>query len=207
MQLYNAGYHDKTTTPEALTEMIRLTAPTIKLRLADEKAIGHNITHIAATGTSGLSAAFALSTTIRLPVVVVRRNGEQAHSGNVIGTGNLGDYIIIDDLISSGRTINHIVTRLRGAYIHSLLDRAPYPYADIDPAAAIQAAGPQPICRAIFLYRESGLRGARTPNILTGTDYDISPLGAPLSQRHLCEEIEKRLPPHPPIPVITTEKE
>lgn len=198
MRLYDAGYHDKTTTPAALSEMIRLTAPQIKEIKRTEIKAGHHISHIAATGISGLSAAFALSTAVELPVAAIRRRGEKgAHSGPVIGIGELGDYIIVDDLISTGATINHIVSSLMKEHVVQAYDKISYG------VCSRNDISPPPTCRAIFLYRESGnSRPSFTPRISLSGDY--APLLS-VDDKLTCELVAAVSEPwHPPIPVIGT---
>lgn len=145
-------YHNSILSPSALGEMLNITAPRIKEWLAKNK--GNNITHIAATGTSGLAAAFPLSLKLKLPVLAVRRKGGEpnAHSGTLVGSGVVGDYIFVDDFVSSGATLDHVVSSINAAWERKRRDEI-----------AMTAAGgfigewampgPRPICRAGFCYQ------------------------------------------------------
>jgi orotate phosphoribosyltransferase len=89
-----------------------------KLQINDE------VDAIACRGLSGLMVAGPLSLRTRLPVIAVRREKEQdAHSYDVMANthnGKIGKYrsfVIVDDLISTGKTICHIIKEIHKSRI------------------------------------------------------------------------------------------
>lgn len=66
---------------------------------------------IAVTGKSGLSLAFATLMLIDFPLIVVRKRGENSHGNPIEGVPNVDvrKYIILDDFVSSGGTIETMV--------------------------------------------------------------------------------------------------
>lgn len=70
---------------------------------------------IAFTGTSGAAAAYPLSLRLKIPLICVRK--ERSHSYlEVEGAYSMSKYIIVDDFISSGKTIDQIVLKINNAY-------------------------------------------------------------------------------------------
>lgn len=67
---------------------------------------------IVAQGNSSLVLSSIVSFLIDLPLVIVRKSSENCHSSNYLEyPDNLGpnfNYVFIDDLISSGATIEHV---------------------------------------------------------------------------------------------------
>lgn len=82
----------------------------------------HDAQAIAVTGTSGLSVAYEMRArgmtlkTPSLPFLHVRKEKETNHGGPVESLNferlEVRRYIILDDFISSGATVQHIVTSL-----------------------------------------------------------------------------------------------
>lgn len=74
---------------------------------------------IAFSGISGSAIAFILSHWLDIPLLCVRKRGENSHyhaGGGRILEGNVRDvkkYIITDDFIASGATCNHIIESIR----------------------------------------------------------------------------------------------
>ena len=67
-------------------------------------------------GISGMSVGFPLAAQYGCPYVVQRKNGEDCHSGPVVGAipdGNGGTVVIIDDFVSSGETLVHMINAIR----------------------------------------------------------------------------------------------
>lgn len=131
------AYHDTIVDFKELSRVTDIMANVMNEWLAADNR-RERVTHLAATGTSGLSMAYPLSIRCKLPVLAVRRKGETdhgAHSGNLIGQGNLLDYIIVDDFIHTGATIEHIMRSIDQG------DDGPV------------SKGPK--CRGIFLYQSS----------------------------------------------------
>lgn len=73
---------------------------------------------IAYRGSSGAAVAYPLSIALNLPVIQVRRQGETA-DGHGMGTEgprrNISHYIIVDDFIASGNTVNKILHEFKDA--------------------------------------------------------------------------------------------
>lgn len=108
MRVYKS-YHEGVRVTALKEAVDRLTVAILNWRARNPLV---DLTHIVVTGISGQSLAWPLSLAVGLPVMVVRRKGEDAHSGAIVGDGDLGNYIIVDDLISTGYTIRHIVSTI-----------------------------------------------------------------------------------------------
>lgn len=74
---------------------------------------------IAFSGISGAAVAFILSHWLDVPLLCVRKKGEDSHyhqQGGRILEGNVVDvkkYIIVDDFIASGHTCQHIIDSIQ----------------------------------------------------------------------------------------------
>lgn len=78
---------------------------------------GPAFSHIAVTGVSGQSVGWPVSARLNIPLLVVKKPHEQGHSRNLlIGDGELGNYIILDDFISTGRTMENIRNTIQAEY-------------------------------------------------------------------------------------------
>jgi hypothetical protein len=108
MKLFESGYH-KPTAP--LDLMARVDQMAVIMRDWIE-ANGSNVSHIVCTGVSGQSIAWPLSYKLNIPVVVVRKDNEKAHSGTIVGQGELGRYVILDDFIAGGSTVRRIIDEI-----------------------------------------------------------------------------------------------
>ena len=66
---------------------------------------------VACRGLSGISVASAVSYVTGTPMAVVRKPGENPHSEGLVNGpyGMKGRYVIIDDFISSGDTVDDIM--------------------------------------------------------------------------------------------------
>lgn len=95
---------------------------------------------IAFTGVSGAALAFPLSFALGIPLLCVRKQGESSHSPyKVEGDYSAERYVIVDDFISSGSTVNRIqddieseisgVPELVGLYLYK--DAGNYSWTDI----------------------------------------------------------------------------
>lgn len=88
---------------------------TIEKTLEAAKALWekHGYDTIAFSGMSGAAIAFILSHQMRIPILCVRKSGDSSHfvNPNRLLEGNLGvrKYLIVDDFISSGRTVKYIM--------------------------------------------------------------------------------------------------
>ena len=68
---------------------------------------------LAFTGSSGSCVAFTMSVALNIPVIYVRKEGEQSHGAVVesnSGAQRIGKYLIVDDFIASGSTVRKIYT-------------------------------------------------------------------------------------------------
>lgn len=126
-------YHG-VTDADKLMRAVDRTADAIKTWLADHPQ--HKITHMLVSGISGQSVGWPVSYKLGLPVCVVRKPGEDSHGkfdGDLVGNGNFGDYVIVDDQIATGSTINRMLGQVAKYVIHY--------------------GHEAPRCRAIFLFR------------------------------------------------------
>ena len=61
-------------------------------------------------GTSGAAMAYPLSARLHIPLICVRKKGEDSHGFDVEGPqANVRRYIIIDDFIETGTTIKALI--------------------------------------------------------------------------------------------------
>jgi adenine/guanine phosphoribosyltransferase-like PRPP-binding protein len=107
------SYLEHVFTPHLFPKMVE---SSIKEAERLRKEIGYDT--IAFSGVSGAAIAFILSHWLDIPLVCVRKKGENSHyhSGGKILEGNVNDvrkYIIVDDFIASGATCNHIIDSIR----------------------------------------------------------------------------------------------
>lgn len=68
---------------------------------------------IVCTGLSGLLIAPSVADILDKQIIVIRKNNEQSHSDYSIEGFVESPYIIIDDCISTGNTINRIVDQMK----------------------------------------------------------------------------------------------
>ncbi len=75
----------------------------------------HNFDTIAFCGMSGAAMAFLLSHQLRVPLLCVRKKEEPSHYrrqvSNTLLEGNMDclRYLLVDDFISSGDTVNYMI--------------------------------------------------------------------------------------------------
>jgi phosphoribosylpyrophosphate synthetase len=83
---------------------------------------------VVVTGKSGMSVAFAAMMFADLPLVVVRKRGENSHGSMIEGVGGLvvRKYIILDDFVSSGETVRTIAHDME-QYANAYGDEVPQP--------------------------------------------------------------------------------
>lgn len=71
---------------------------------------------IAFTGVSGAAVAFNVALQLKMPMLCVRKSNEHSHATSTIGyvEGNIHakKYLIIDDTIATGSTIENIVNEI-----------------------------------------------------------------------------------------------
>lgn len=70
---------------------------------------------IAVRGVSGLGMGAAVSYETGIPLVIVRKPGEQSHGNQVEGPGLIAKFLVLDDIISSGETMRTIIGALNPA--------------------------------------------------------------------------------------------
>lgn len=74
----------------------------------------HPFDAIAFTGSSGSAIAYPLSYMLKLPLICVRKKGDGNHFYKEIeGCINARHYLIVDDFIESGRTMNKIMSTVK----------------------------------------------------------------------------------------------
>lgn len=107
---------------------------TVKVDLLREK-LGFDA--IAFCGSSGAAAAFVLCMSLQIPLIYVRKKNEQSHGELIEGNAHekVTKYLIVDDFIDTGATIEHIIGRID------------------ERAKLVSAVTPQ--CVGVFLYQPS----------------------------------------------------
>lgn len=79
--------------------------------------------YIAVCGSSGNLIAGAVSIISRIPILLVRKENEKCHSYYTVefqsNKKKTPKYVIIDDFISSGETINYIIKTIKSGIDHS----------------------------------------------------------------------------------------
>lgn len=69
---------------------------------------------IAFTGSSGAAIAFPLAARYKLPLIMIRKDGDQCHGASLECNyhGRITNYIIVDDFICTGATIRRIIAKI-----------------------------------------------------------------------------------------------
>jgi adenine/guanine phosphoribosyltransferase-like PRPP-binding protein len=77
----------------------------------------HPFDAIAFRGNSGAAFGYPLAVSLKIPPIFLRKRGEDCHSSYEIEGPSIDiqKYIIVDDLIASGKTTEKIVKGLEGA--------------------------------------------------------------------------------------------
>jgi orotate phosphoribosyltransferase len=106
----NQGYGWTNLTPKIFTERMQL----VVKKLAEIKA-KTPFQAIAFCGSSGAAAAYIAGVALQVPVIYVRKPKETAHGSNLESnaTKQIKSYVIVDDFICSGNTIDHIINKIR----------------------------------------------------------------------------------------------
>lgn len=72
---------------------------------------------IAFCGSSGCAIAFSLATKHNIPLIYVRKRNESSHSSAKVECNDsateVKKYLIVDDFVDQGSTVNHIVTSIK----------------------------------------------------------------------------------------------
>lgn len=90
-----------------------VTKATAKVKALQKK---EKINALAVCGNSGIILGSVLSYRLKIPLLVVRKNGDNKCADSLKVNGILADecrYLIIDDLISSGDTVKLIASRIK----------------------------------------------------------------------------------------------
>jgi len=99
-----------------LKKLIRRAAPRIK-----KFRKKHPFDAIAFTGMSGTLVAPVISYELDIPLIMVRKScHDSADCHNVSGYGSASRYVILDDLVSSGKTLRNIYQQVSHFYSYSL---------------------------------------------------------------------------------------
>ena len=98
--------------PTTSVDDLKVIVDQVAKQLTAIKKLFPEFTHMVACGISGQSIAWPVSYITKIPVVVVRKPHEKSHGKDITGEGELKDYVIVDDLISSGATIRYIRDRI-----------------------------------------------------------------------------------------------
>lgn len=76
----------------------------------------HDFDAIAFTGSSGAALAFPLSFFMKVPLIHVRKMDGSHYQEPIEGSVSSKRYVIVDDMISSGNTINRIIDVINRNY-------------------------------------------------------------------------------------------
>lgn len=107
----NQGIRTEYLDPVFDGEKFQQTLKLLELAMAAYRA---DFDAIAFTGVSGAAVAFPLSDRLKAPLLCVRKKGENAHfAGTLEGYIYASRYCIVDDQISSGRTLERIIREVR----------------------------------------------------------------------------------------------
>ena len=88
---------------------LKKTVNKVGKKIAELKECGMKIDSVAFSGNSGAGIAYPLSFKTGIPLICVRK-GERSHGSKVESVNaEIESYIIVDDCIASGRTVNHIL--------------------------------------------------------------------------------------------------
>ena len=93
--------------------LVRTVKETVQALRRLKRVLGFE--QIVCTGISGQSIAWPVSYVTGIPVCVLRRKYERGHHGyDVENFKDDQKYIILDDFISEGNTVKHIIKSLKG---------------------------------------------------------------------------------------------
>lgn len=109
MRFYSGGYSGAQYCPAQLRKRAKHLAVRIPELMKQTGAQA-----IVVTGKSGISLAFATLMLIDFPLVVVRKEEENAHGSSVEGLDgvDVDKYLILDDFVASGATVRRVVDKL-----------------------------------------------------------------------------------------------
>jgi hypothetical protein len=105
----------------------------------------HNIDALAFCGSSGSALAFYLGIEHKIPMMYIRKQGEQSHSNGHMECNTdreILKYLVVDDFICSGDTVLYVMDKVRDHYrYHNHFGRVSHP---------------EPKCEGVFLYDYQG---------------------------------------------------
>jgi adenine/guanine phosphoribosyltransferase-like PRPP-binding protein len=117
---YEVAVHD----PKRLRRIVKVFGPLIKKLKPDG---------IAARGLSGIAAASALSYETGIPLIVVRKGWDKQHSSMPVqGPPDVNQYVIVDDMIATGATMQAIVAGVQKNWGESVKLKGIFLYCDGD---------------------------------------------------------------------------
>jgi hypothetical protein len=124
-----------------LTHKMRVekTVKTLLRFRAQNESLLRGSLHIVGCGISGQAISWPVSYMTEIPMCVVRKKGEKHHGYEIEGHGPLTNYVIIDDLISSGTTIHWLIDSLEEEHKRQI-------------RRSVEGEVPAPVCRGIILY-------------------------------------------------------
>jgi adenine/guanine phosphoribosyltransferase-like PRPP-binding protein len=107
MYMQHPSYEEELYNPESL---VRVADRIIALITRDYP----DTDGVAACGISGIAVAAVVSAISGIPLITVRKESDQCNTEiRVQGPDHdVKSYVIVDDLVSSGRTVRHIVNNL-----------------------------------------------------------------------------------------------
>jgi adenine/guanine phosphoribosyltransferase-like PRPP-binding protein len=103
-----SDYLGKLYNPVQLRTIVERTIEVIK-----DLQASRQIDTIVCTGLSGQGVGFPTSMLTGIPLLVMRKPGDNTHAyGQIEGNVEFGTYIIVDDGISSGATVDRLVEKV-----------------------------------------------------------------------------------------------
>lgn len=78
----------------------------------------HDFDAIAFTGSSGAALAYPASFLLKIPLIHVRKSDGSHYQDPIEGSMSSKRYLIVDDMISSGYTVNRIISTIKDNYKH-----------------------------------------------------------------------------------------
>ena len=107
MRLSSGGYNTHQYDPAAFRKVVARVVKAIPVLLEETGADS-----VVVSGKSGQSVGFAALTQLDFNLVVVRKPNDSSHGCQVEGLDTFLKYIILDDFVASGDTVNRIVSTI-----------------------------------------------------------------------------------------------